>query len=188
MLNTAATTWNWKTNLSNITAPIFTGYAPITGLQAATGLFDNYSGNAFTDFAAQTFTCTGNSESPNVTGALVAGSNGGSTATATLNVVSGAVASVTIVSGGSGYETSPSAVYTGTHTTLPVITWTITGGVITGYTIVNPGSGITGSFTVAIQGPLSIIVGGNFPVSVPCTNNGDFVVTVPSLIIPAIAA
>lgn len=63
------------------------------------------------------------------------------TAVATANVSGGAVASITIYSGGGGYTGQPSI--SGGGGSSLAVTWTITSGKLTGYTITNAGSGYT---------------------------------------------
>jgi len=70
---------------------------------------------------------------------------GGSGATAAPTVVANALSTLALGVGGSGYLQAPIVVFSGTWTTQPTATATISGGIVTGYTITNAGTGITGT-------------------------------------------
>ena len=78
---------------------------------------------------------------------------GGSGATATANLTTG-VGSITVTSGGAGYTSAPTVTLSlppggGTRATA---TATVTGGAVSGFTIINPGSGYLIPPTVTITG------------------------------------
>lgn len=73
-------------------------------------------------------------------------------ATGTANMSGGAVASVTVDDGGSGYTTAPTVVFTGGGGTGAVATATLTSGAVSSVTIVNGGSGYTSTPTVTFVG------------------------------------
>lgn len=76
----------------------------------------------------------------------------GAVATGTAAVTSGAVSSLTVVYGGSGYKTAPLVSITGGGGTGATGTATITGGVVTAFTITAPGTGYTTAPTVTVSG------------------------------------
>ena len=92
------------------------------------------------------------------------GGTGGTSATAT--VASGAVTSIAVNSGGSGYTSAPEVFLTGGGGTGATATATISGGVVTGITITNAGSGYTSAPTVTFAG------GGGSPSAVPIVSGG----------------
>lgn len=65
---------------------------------------------------------------------------------------SGAVDTVTIGAGGTGYTTAPTVAFTGGGGTGATGTATVSGGAVTGVTITNPGSGYTSPPTIAFTG------------------------------------
>lgn len=76
-----------------------------------------------------------------------------STATATATLTAGAVSSVTVVSGGSGYTTVPAVSFTGGAGTGAAAVAVVTGGVVTSITMTAGGTGYTTAPTVAIAAP-----------------------------------
>jgi hypothetical protein len=73
-------------------------------------------------------------------------------ATGTAVLTSGAVSSVTIADGGSGYTVAPRVEFTGGGGSGAVATATITAGVVTAVTVISGGSGYTSAPTVAFVG------------------------------------
>lgn len=67
-------------------------------------------------------------------------------------VPAGAVASVTVTNGGTGYTTVPTVTINTTTGSGAVLTATIAGGEVTGITITSPGSGYAPTDTISITG------------------------------------
>lgn len=76
-----------------------------------------------------------------------------STATATANITSGAVTSVDIVSGGSGYTSAPAVTFSGGGGTGAAATAVVTDGVVTAINVTAGGSGYTAAPTVTVAAP-----------------------------------
>lgn len=76
-----------------------------------------------------------------------------STATATATLTSGAVSSVTVTSGGSGYSSAPAVTFSGGAGTGAAATAVVTGGVVSAITVTAGGTGYTTAPTVAIAAP-----------------------------------
>lgn len=76
-----------------------------------------------------------------------------STATATATLTSGAVSSVTVVSGGSGYASVPAVTFSGGAGTGAAATAVVTGGVVTAINVTAGGSGYTSAPTVTVAAP-----------------------------------
>jgi hypothetical protein len=76
-----------------------------------------------------------------------------STATATATRTSGAVSSVSVVSGGSGYTSVPAVSFSGGGGTGAAATAVVTGGVVTAVNVTAGGSGYTSDPTVTIAAP-----------------------------------
>ena len=76
-----------------------------------------------------------------------------STATATASVTAGAVSSVTVVSGGSGYTSAPSVTFSGGGGTGAAATAVVTDGVVTAINVTNGGTGYTSAPSVTIAAP-----------------------------------
>ena len=64
----------------------------------------------------------------------------------------GTLSAISLTSGGSGYTTAPTVALTGGGGTGAAATATVSGGVVTGFTITNPGSGYTSAPTVGLTG------------------------------------
>jgi len=73
-------------------------------------------------------------------------------ATGTANLTAGAVSSVTIVDGGSGYTAAPQVQFTGGGGSGAVATATLTGDAVSAVTIISGGSGYTSAPTVTFIG------------------------------------
>lgn len=74
-------------------------------------------------------------------------------ATATATITTGAVSSVTVTSGGSGYTTAPAVTFSGGGGTGATATAVLTNGVVTSVTISAGGTGYTSAPTVTIAAP-----------------------------------
>lgn len=81
------------------------------------------------------------------------GHGGSSQATATANMQSGAVNTVTVDSGGSGYFVAPLVCFSGGSGTGAVATATVSGGAVTAINVSNGGSGYQSAPTVVIGAP-----------------------------------
>jgi phage tail sheath protein FI len=100
---------------------------------------------------------TGYTSAPTVT--LTGGGGTGAAATAT---VTNGVSAIAVTAAGTGYTTAPTVTLSAPQTpggTQATATATVSGGIITGYTITNPGSGYTSAPTVTLSGPGSGGVG-----------------------------
>ncbi len=117
----------------------------------------NASGSGYTDALLTSFTVTGTTT--------------GSGATASIATVGslGQIATLTLGGGGSNYTAGAAVTITSSTGTGAVITPTISGGVITGFTIVNSGFGYTTSDTVSIS------VGGAVLIPVVSQSTGSIV-------------
>jgi hypothetical protein len=85
----------------------------------------------------------------------------GTGATATATATSGAVSAITIGSGGTGYITTPTVVFTGVGTGATA-TATIVGGIVTAITITAPGTGYTSAPTISFTGGGATAAGGAY--------------------------
>ena|GEM_PF-430558 len=113
------------------------------------------------------------------------GGTGGTSATAT--VTSGAVTSVAVNTGGSGYTSAPEVFITGVGTGATA-TATVSGGAVTGITVTNGGSGYTSTPSVTFAGgggsPSAIAtVVGNAVTSLTLTSGGSGYTTPPTVTI-----
>lgn len=103
-----------------------------------------------------TQTTTGGVKGPYTAAAL----RGGTGAAGTATVGSGAVTGVTVGSGGTGYLSAPTVVFTGGGGTGAAATAAISGGIVTGVTITAPGTGYTTAPTVSFTGGGASLAGG----------------------------
>ncbi len=85
--------------------------------------------------------------------ALVTGTNFNRQATATANLTSGFVTSITVVNGGNGYTTAPIVTITGGGGSGATATASVSGGAVTSISVNNAGSGYTNAPTVLIAPP-----------------------------------
>lgn len=76
-----------------------------------------------------------------------------STATATASITSGAVSSVTVVSGGSGYTAAPAVTFSGGGGTGAAATAVVTDGVVTAINVTAGGTGYTTAPSVTVAAP-----------------------------------
>lgn len=88
-----------------------------------------------------------------------------SQATATASISSGAVSSISVTAGGTGYSMNPTVTITGGGGTGAIATSVISNGVVTGITVVSGGSGYTGAPTVTLAAPPSSPPGSYFTVA-----------------------
>jgi hypothetical protein len=112
-------------------------------------------------FTALTFAQTANvginTSNPDPSAILHIENFNGTAATATATVSGGAVTSISITNGGSGYKSAPTVNFYGGGAVVnggskAIATATLTNGVVTGITINNGGSGYTTAPTIAISG------------------------------------
>lgn len=107
-------------------------------------------------------------------------------ATAVISPTTGAIASVNVTNGGSGYNGTPLIEFLGGGGTGATGTATVTNGVVTGITITNAGTGYTSAPSVNIIEGLgatasSALVADGTVVGVTITNSGSGYVTAPTV-------
>jgi hypothetical protein len=168
---TAATT---LADLLEASAPGYTPF-PVTVLN---GPALDADGNAYMVTNAAYFACTGGGDDV-VYGAYLVEALGAA-ATATFTGAGGGYSLPVITSGGSLYQVAPRVKATGAGGTGAVLTATITSGVVTGITIVEPGTGYT-TFTATIEPPESLVAAGNFVSPLPLQQNTDAIPVVVEL-------
>ncbi|RFM30024.1 hypothetical protein [Deminuibacter soli] len=101
----------------------------------------------------------------NATGYASIAYRGGSGATATATVATGAVTAISVTAGGSGYTTAPTVVITGGGGTGATATATVSGGVVTAITVSAGGTGYTSAPTITFSGAASPAAGAYlFPI------------------------
>jgi hypothetical protein len=109
---------------------------------------------ALTGTAVSSITVTnagqGYTSAPTVT--ITGGAGSGATGTATIANLGQGVATINVTTPGSGYTTPPTVAFSGGGGSGAVATAQISGGVVTGLTIINPGSGYTTPPTIAFSG------------------------------------
>jgi hypothetical protein len=103
------------------------------------------------------FNSTGDFISPNLGFSPGTTYAGGTGATGTANLTSGAVSSITVNTGGTGYTSAPTVILSGGAGTGATATATVSGGAVTAINVTAGGSGYTSAPTVT----LSSLVGGS---------------------------
>lgn len=121
----------------------------VSGKYIEVSLATDGSGAITTTAAQLKAAIEANSEASDLLGLA---NTGGGGATATADVTTGAVTSVTITNGGSGFTTPPTVTFSGVGSDAAG-TAVLTNGVVTGVTITAPGSGYSSAPTVSIASP-----------------------------------
>ena len=148
----------FSTQLGDLTEATAPGYAPYA-VTVLNGPALDADGNAYMVSDSAFFACTGGGDDVCYGAYLVEAL--GAAATATFTGASGGYSLPVITSGGTNYQAAPRIKATGAGGTGAILTSIITDGVVTGITIVAPGTGYT-TFTAAIEPPEKLIACGNF--------------------------
>jgi hypothetical protein len=155
----------------------------------------NVTATAQMGLTAASFTITSNTQRYSVAPTVTISGGGGTGATATANLTSGAVTSVTITNPGSGYTSAPTIAFSGgtisTAGTVPTGTGNATRFIVTGVAITNISGNATsapsitfsgGTVTTAGTPPTGVGNASNFVVySIGMTNTGTGYTTAPSI-------
>ena len=152
-----------NTQLSDLVESAAPGYDPFA-ITTLDGPYLDSGENAYMSSDKAVFVCSGGG-SDLVYGAYVVEVTGAA-ATATFTEAGGAYTAPVITSGGAGYLVPPKVTPTGATGSGAVLTAELTDGVVTGITIVNPGTGYT-TATATIEPPEKLIAVANLPTPLP---------------------
>jgi hypothetical protein len=147
------------TVLSDLTEATAPGYLSVA-VTTLNGPFLDQAGNAYMTTPENLFVCSGGGADICYGAYLV--SVTGAAATATFTEASGAYTAPVVTGGGSGYLVPPKVTPTGATGSGAVLVAVLTAGVVTGITIVSPGTGYT-TATATIEPPTVLVEAGNFP-------------------------
>jgi hypothetical protein len=145
------------------------GYAPFS-ITDLFGPYEDVNANAYLVSDMGNFICAGGG-SDLIYGAYLV-EDIGAAATATFTEVGGSYTAPVVTSGGTGYIVPPKITPTGATGSGAVLQAVLTGGVVTGITIISPGTGYT-TATATIEAPNKLIDSGNFPSPKPLQHTTD---------------
>lgn len=167
---------NSRSLLQNLQQANYDGYAPIP-VTSFFGPSIDQGGNVYLTVPQVYFTHGGGPAQNTIYGAgLVAEIVGTTRATGTATQTGGAITTVAVTGGGSGYTFAPNVrVIDGagyTPITDAVVTATVVGGIVTALNIITPGAGYVNP-TLVIDPPLELIACANTPNPIPMAQSTD---------------